>query len=304
MTQEISYPPRKPGNGRYDVVDSLLHPQAMVIRQLLARSERQALDRTILIDDEENILQAIRAGVTIQSVFYAGDETVSNRLRQRLPANAPIYEVAKRTCKKLFANDRLSRIFAIATAPPPHSLASLLDRPGDIVALDDVSISGNIGAIIRTSLAMGAGGIVLLNANAVDIYDRRLIRASRGYLFALPIVTATSYTFVQFCTTHKLPMVVAMPRAKTLVHEISLFPQRLALVFGGEKKGCSQQLVDAATHQIQIPTTQDVESLNVSVAAAITLYCRSGLTIGNRSCLGPYSLSPQLARATQNSRNG
>lgn len=266
-------------NGSTTLVDSLLHPQAVLIRQVLTRVNDQVCGRLILIDDEENIVEAIRVGVSIQSIFYAGNDGISEFLRQQVAPTVSIYEVARRTCKKLFENDKLSRIFAIATAPLPWSLESLLQRPGDIVVLDDVSISGNIGAIIRTSLAMGASGIVLLNSETIDLYDRRLIRASRGHLFAMPVVTTTTNEFVRFCAKNALPLLVTIPRAPTQVQEIVSFPQRLAIVFGSEKVGCSQPLLDAASIRIQIPTCPDVESLNVSAAAAITLYCRYGANV-------------------------
>ena len=99
----------------------------------------------------------------------------TDRLRQKLHPRTTVHEVAKRTCKKLFENDKTSPVFAIAQTPG-IGLESLAAVPQDVVVLADVSISGNIGAIIRTSLALGVGGIVLLNAEPVDIYDRRLIR--------------------------------------------------------------------------------------------------------------------------------
>ena len=98
------------------LIDSLLHPLAHPIRQLLTRTGRQELNE-ILIDDEENILQALEAGVEIESVYYAGDEVISDALRKNLTAGATIHEVAKRTTKKLFENDKISRIFAIAETP-------------------------------------------------------------------------------------------------------------------------------------------------------------------------------------------
>lgn len=255
------------------VVDSLLHPLAVMIRQVLTRAERKDL-ALILIDDEENIDQALEAGVTLQSIFYAGGEVISESLRQKLPPDVTIHEVAKRTCKKLFENDKISRVFAIAQTPPTLGLEALATLQQDIVVLEDVSISGNIGAIVRTSLALGIGGIVLLNMESADIYDRRLIRASRGYLFSLPIVTTTIEELVEFCRQKDLPLLVTIPHANTLVHEISALRQRLAIVFGSEKKGCSQALIDAARLQVTIPTNARVESLNVSAAAGITLYNR------------------------------
>ena len=95
------------------LVDSLNHPLAGPIRKLLTREGRRDLNQ-IIIDDEENILQAIEAGVEIDSLYFAGEETVSETLRKNLTAGATIHEVAKRTTKKLFENDKISRVFAIA----------------------------------------------------------------------------------------------------------------------------------------------------------------------------------------------
>jgi len=264
-----------------NLVDSLLHPQALVIRQLLTRPGRIELNK-ILIDDEENILQAVDAGVEIESVYYAGDEIVSDSLKKKLAPKVKVFEVAKRTTKKLFENDKITRIFAIAKTPQAIGLEAITNIQRDVVVLEDVSISGNIGAITRTSLALGVGGIVLLNTEHVDIYDRRLIRASRGYVFALPVIASTTEAFIQFAKQNHLQMLVTNAHAEKLVHEISSIPQRLMIVFGSEKEGCSQAITDAATLQVRIPIDPRVESLNVSAAAGITLYSRIGFNRAKR----------------------
>ena len=256
-------------------VDSLLHPQAILIRQLLTRTGRIELSR-ILIDDEENILQALDSGVEIESVYYAGDEIVSDELKKKLSRKVNIFEVAKRTTKKIFENDKITRIFAIAKTPRPIGLDAITKIPRDMVVLEDVSISGNIGAITRTSLALGVGGIILLNTEHVDIYDRRLIRASRGYVFVLPVIATTTDTFIQFAKQNNLQVLVTNAHAEKLVQDIASIPQRLMIVFGSEKDGCSQALTDAATLQVRIPIDSRVESLNVSAAAGITLSSRAG----------------------------
>lgn len=256
-------------------VDSLLHPQAILIRQLLTRTGRIELSR-ILIDDEENMLQALDSGVELESVYYAGDEIVSDELKKKLAPNVNIYEVAKRTTKKIFENDKITRIFAIAKTPKPIGLDAIKNIRRDMVVLEDVSISGNIGAITRTSLALGVGGIVLLNTEPPDIYDRRLIRASRGYVFVLPVIATTTAAFIQFAKQNNLQVLVTNAHAEKLVQDIASIPQRLMIVFGSEKDGCSQALTDAATLQVRIPIDPRVESLNVSAAAGITLYSRAG----------------------------
>jgi len=258
-----------------NLVDSLLHPEALVIRKLLTRPGRIELNK-ILIDDEENIIQAVDAGVEIESVYYAGDEIVSDNLKNKLSSKVKIFEVAKRTTKKIFENDKITRIFAIAGTPKPIGLDAILKIQKDLVVLEDVSISGNIGAITRTSLALGVGGIVLLNTEHVDIYDRRLIRASRGYVFVLPVIAATTDAFIQFAKQNDLQVLVTNAHAEKLVQDISSISQRLMIVFGSEKEGCSQAITAAATLQVRIPIDPRVESLNVSAAAGITLYSRTG----------------------------
>jgi len=261
------------GQEKLGVIDSLLHPLAILIRKVLTRSGRMELN-LILIDDEENILQALDAGVEMHSLYYAGGEMLSTELTRKLPHGASIHAVSKRTCKKLFENDKTSRFFALARTPTVRSLSSLLDTPRDLVALEDLTISGNIGAIIRTSLAFGAGGLILLNAGLADIYDRRLIRASRGHVFSLSILTATTEEFLHFCQQSRIPILVMNARADHTVQDAAPLHGRLAIVLGSEKHGSSETLMNAATLRVRIPTHSKVESLNVSTAAGIMLYNR------------------------------
>lgn len=255
------------------LIDSLNHPLAGPIRQLLHRDGRRELNQ-ILIDDEENILQALEAGVEIESVYYAGDEVISETLREKLTPGATIHEVAKRTTKKIFENDKLSRIFAIAETPKPKGLELLKSIKRDIVVLEDLSISGNIGNIIRTSLALDLGGMILLNMDPLDLYDRRLIRASRGYMFSLPIMTASTQDFLAYCKASGETLLVTAMDADMSVEEIGSIPERLLIVFGSEKEGCSPEIESAAKLKARIPINARVESLNVSAAAGITLFNR------------------------------
>ncbi|MBK9923736.1 MAG: hypothetical protein IPP66_00460 [Anaerolineales bacterium] len=268
MNEQTSNEPYNPFH-----IDSLNHPLAGPIRQLLHRDGRRELNQ-ILIDDEENIIQALEAGVEIESVYFAGEEVISDTLRNKLTPGATIHEVAKRTTKKIFENDKMSRIFAIAETPQPKGLELLKTIKKDIVVLEDLSISGNIGNIIRTSLALDLGGMILLNMDPLDLYDRRLIRASRGYMFTLPIMTASTKDFLDYCKANNETLLVTAMEAEKSVEEIASIPERLLIVFGSEKEGCTPEIEEAATMQIRIPINEKVESLNVSAAAGITLFNR------------------------------
>ena len=255
------------------LIDSLNHPLADPIRKLIHRSGRQELNQ-ILIDDESNILQALDAGVEVESVYYAGDEVISDTLREKLTPGATIHEIKKRTTKKLFGNDKMSRIFAIAETPKSKGLNALKEIKKDIVVLEELGISGNIGNIVRTSLAMDMGGMIILNMDPLDLYDRRLIRASRGYMFKLPIITASTEEFLDYCKTNNETLLVTVMDGDKSVSEIASVTERLLIVFGSEKDGVSPDVEKAADMKVRIPINAEVESLNVSAAAGITLFSR------------------------------
>jgi 23S rRNA (adenosine1067-2'-O)-methyltransferase len=268
------------------LIDSLNHAQAGLIRQLLTREGRVSLNK-IIIDDEENIVQAHLSGVKIQSLYYADSrDNLAGVLRVLPEEDVDVFEVKKRTAKKLFNNDRLSRVFAIAEKPKTRSLNTIAQTQKDIVVLEDLSISGNVGSIIRTSLALECGGIVLLNMDSHDIYDRRLIRASRGYVFSLPIIVASTREFIQYCKTKNEEIAVSSIQGTISVAEVSELKRRLILVFGGEKLGTTEEIESAADIKFKIQLNESVESLNVSVAAAITLFSRGEY---NRNIINPSS---------------
>ena len=256
------------------LIDSLLHPMALLVRQVLGREGRRATN-LLLIDDEENIAQALQARLQLHSLFITTGKEFPAALRSVVPPSTPVYEVSAGAVKKLFGNDKLARLFALAEVPRRVELESLSAIPGDIIVLENLSISGNIGAIIRTALALGAGALVLLNTDPADLYDRRLIRASRGHVFAMPIVATTTSSLLDFCKQHGLELLVTASTGEVAVDELAGMQRRLVMAFGAEKDGCSPDLVGAAAARVRIPLQPGVESLNVSAAAAIVLYQRS-----------------------------
>lgn len=258
-------------------IDTVVHPLAQRIKALLTREGRFSAGMFV-IDDDENIAQALRAGIVLDSVYEAGDERLSDTTRRLVPHEVPIHEVAPRTCKKIFEKDRFSRVFALAATPPEPELDDLLNRDGDILVLDGLAISGNIGSIVRSSLALGAAGLVLVNCDHIDRYDRRLIRASRGYLFSLPLIEALAEEVIEFLSRHSVPRAVMDAAADDGVSLLGTLPRPSALVLGSEKDGVSPELLEAATHRVSIPMLGGVESLNVSTTAGIVLFGRRYLS--------------------------
>lgn len=235
----------------------------------------------VIIDDVENIWQAHRAGVRIGRAFFTPSERAAAADLEE--AGVPVVEVTRDQAQDVFGVERASRVFAVAYPARPRQLGSLRDDDRDLVVLDGVRLVGNIGAIIRTTAAFGGSGVVLLNSGLGSVHDRRLIRASRGLLFTLPVVVSTVEALLGFFEEQDIGVVTGSVRGGIDVMHLSRLPGRAAIVLGSERHGCSGVLEERADAQVRIATTSRVESLNVSVAAGILLNTRAHRNLSCRS---------------------
>ncbi|MEX5309183.1 TrmH family RNA methyltransferase [Kocuria sp. CPCC 205297] len=254
------------------VIDDRGDERIFKVNELLQGKNKRS--RAMIVDDDENIAEAVRQDITVFTLFVSENAELSEELTSVLPEDTDVQRVSTRLCKELFGVDRRSRVFALARKPRPWDLEELLDLPGDIVVLDGVRLMGNIGAIVRTSRALGASGIVLMGSALDSVVDRRLVRASRGGVFSLPIALADAETVLPALHERDIRVVALDPRAEHEVSSLAGLSGRIALLLGSEKDGPSAAMSEAADVSVRIEIHPDVESLNVSVSAALGLYER------------------------------
>lgn len=259
------------------LIDSVSDPEVQRIVDVSQRS--RAATKTLFIEDPEPVMHAVRAGITFTGVYAAQDVELPDGLHAALAAqDVPFTRLGTTVVNQIFKGDRKPAVFAVAKAPRPHSLPELAEGTGDVVVLDGARIVGNIGAIVRSAYGLGASGVVLVDSDLTSVLDRRVVRASRGYVFSLPVVLATRRQVREFLAGGL--RVVAFDAGGGLdLAGLGALPERLALVLGGEKRGHSDELVPADADVVSIPMRDDAESLNVSVAAGIGLAARAGANL-------------------------
>ncbi|MEM9542178.1 MAG: RNA methyltransferase [Cyanobacteria bacterium P01_E01_bin.42] len=170
---------------------------------------------------------------------------------------------------------------AIATTMSPDGIVAAIPRqrlyttvPKNLtlgVFLEHLQDPGNLGTIVRTSVAAGAEGL-WLSVDSVEADNPKTLRASTGAWFRLPIEVSADVG--QTLNAHRargLQIVAAVPRAPLTYWEISWRKPSLILL-GNESAGLSEAAISTANVQVSIPLAVGVESLNVSVAAALLLY--------------------------------
>lgn len=156
---------------------------------------------------------------------------------------------------------------------PVISLDSLVNRADSmLVIIDGVQDPGNVGTIIRNADAFGAAGVILTKGCA-DLYNAKTLRSTMGSVFHLPVARdVAAAELVGFLGRNSVYTAVTCLQEDAPAIEDSRLRFPLALVFGSEARGVSQELVHAADLSIKVPMAGAAESLNVAVAAGIVVY--------------------------------
>lgn len=262
------------GHGRPRVITERSDPAVQRIKDVIKHS-RSAV-RTAVIEDAEPLVQSIRADLEFIEVYGVETcpfpEPVRAACRER---DIPVRLLGSAILNELFRAEKKPQVFGIARLPTPRTLEDLAGAPGDLVVLDGVKIVGNIGAIVRTGFALGAAGIVVVDSDLSTIADRRLIRASRGYVFSLTVVLASRSDAIAHLRHAGLRVVAFGMGGDLALGELRDLDERLVFLLGSEKTGVSRSLQGICGAAVSIPLNPAAESLNVSVCAGIALYERS-----------------------------
>lgn len=177
---------------------------------------------------------------------------------------------------RLTEREELPELLLVAEIPEPDLAAVPLPDDGVIVVVDRPARPGNLGTIIRTADALGAGA-VLTTGHGAHLYDPRTIRASVGSLFALPVVPLESnQQLIDWLAAWRTSAPVTV-YATDEAGDVELRPgvaltRPAVLLLGTERTGLARALRDLADVTLAIPMAGSASSLNVAVAHGIALH--------------------------------
>ena len=150
---------------------------------------------------------------------------------------------------------------------------ALGEKPTLVVVLDEVRDPGNVGAIIRVADAVGADAVLFVG-DCVDAYNPKVVRATTGSLFHLPVVSVPEMAEAVGGLRSRGVQVFAADMGGESLPTIpqSVLTQPTAWIFGNEAHGVDPASVALADKTVSLPQYGQVESLNISTAAAVCLY--------------------------------
>lgn len=253
------------------MISSLQNPLVKQIR-LLHRPKGRREHHLFLIEGTHLLETACEVDSSIMTVCF----TLSWQ-EQHLRLSEQIVKKAKRI--EIVTPEVLG---ALATTVHPDGVIATVERnllqqditPKNLrlgLILERIQDPGNLGTIIRTAAATEVDQI-WLSQDSVDLDNPKVIRASSGEWFRLPMTVSENLgDVIQDYRSQGVQIIATLPDATKLHWEID-YTQPTLIILGNEGAGLSESLTQRADHAVKIPLTGQVESLNVAIATAVILY--------------------------------
>lgn len=252
-------------------------PLSGVVQKRAARLQT-AKGRTatglFLLEGFRLLTAALEARWPLDAIIVREDDETRWRLARLLQEHrlteVNVYTAAPKTIQSIADTVEPSGIIALAR----HKILTPAEQevPGKrLLIVDNVRDPGNLGAILRSAAAFGVDA-VYLSRGTVNVYNPKVVRASMGTLFMLPIISNAVLSEISGnLRRQRFTVFVADPHTGRTPKQIGK-PARWALVIGGETEGLSDLWRTCGAKPLRIPLAPGVESLNSAVAAGILLY--------------------------------
>lgn len=248
--------------------------KSLVLLQEKAKARKQS--GTFLIEGIREIELAVKGNYEIETILFCPE--LAN-LSEKIPTNLSLraqsrsenlIEISKEVYQKLAYRDTTEGIIAVAKTKS-HQLADLqLPENPLILVMESIEKPGNIGAMLRTCDAAKLDAVIIANPKT-DLYNPNMVRSSVGCLFTNQVAMASTEETISFLQQKNINFYSATLQNSTSYHTQN-FTAPTALVVGTEATGLSQLWREKATQNINIPMQGEIDSMNVSVAAAILIF--------------------------------
>jgi TrmH family RNA methyltransferase len=255
-------------------VTSLQNERVKLIRSLTMRKARRE-SGLFVAEGAALLVTAREAGWRPKILAFLAGSDASGVARELAgwaeASGAECLEVSHAVLAKLAARENpqtMLGVFEQAWKPLPEPATVAADALW--VGLEAVRDPGNLGTIIRTVDAAGAGGIVLIG-HCVDPFSHEAVRATMGSIFNVPLVRASAQDGLAWVQRWRGDIVGAHLAATHDFRSVA-YRQPTLLLMGSEGPGLSPELSEACTQRVRIPMAGRIDSLNLAVATALMVY--------------------------------
>lgn len=223
---------------------------------LLANSKERNAKKKVLLEGEHLVKEAYGLGV-LEEVLIVDENDYLDGVNNIL--------VTKDIIKKLSTTATPQSIIGIAKIVDKE-----IEFGNTILLLDGISDPGNLGTIVRTAKAFDVSSIIL-SSRSIDIYNEKVIRATQGAIFKMPIIKMNMLDAISLLKDKGYLVLATALKDASYLDSIDKV-DKYALVLGNEATGVSKEVIEASDKVVKIKMSENVESLNVAIACGICLY--------------------------------
>jgi TrmH family RNA methyltransferase len=251
-------------------ISSIQNPfiKSLVLLQEKAKARKQT--GTFLIEGQREIELALKGNYAIETILFLPELISETQLNKIINQPVELIEISKEVYQKLAYRDTTEGILAIAQTKALSLSELVLPKNPLLVVMEAIEKPGNIGAMLRTCDAARIDAVIIANPKT-DLYNPNIVRSSVGCLFTNQIATATTDETIAFLLENKINFYSATLQNSTAYHTQN-YTTPTALVVGTEATGLTALWREKATQNIIIPMQGAIDSMNVSVAAAILIF--------------------------------
>jgi RNA methyltransferase, TrmH family len=261
------------GSGRRSHIDSVSNPLIKRLRLLREKRHRRA-EALFLAEGLRICAEALEAGILPRWLFLAstseGHPIAADLIRATLAAGGEVVTTSEAVLSKLSGKDNPQTVVGIYDEP--KTCLDDLDRSAAPIWLvaERLRDPGNLGTMLRTGDAVGAGGLILID-DCTDPYGVEAVRASMGAIFTQRLVQARWDEFLPWLRAAPAQLVATHLEAAEDYQAVRYTAPTFILI-GNESQGLPADYAAAADIRVKMPMLGKADSLNAAVAAAVMAY--------------------------------
>jgi len=255
-------------------IASLQNPLIKKVVQLKDKKRDRLKTGLFILEGQREFEMAIKGEYTIETILFEPtliSEAEIKALLKETRSTPEIIEISKDVYQRIAYRDKTEGILALAKTKS-HSLKDLVfenDNPLILVA-EAPEKPGNIGALLRTADAANLDAVLIANPKS-DLYNPNIIRSSVGCVFTVNTAMASTTEIIDFLKDKKIQIWAASLTGKSVYSNVN-FSKSSAIVVGTEATGLSEEWLAQSDSEIIIPMQGSIDSMNVSVSAAILIF--------------------------------
>lgn len=250
-------------------ITSAQNPKIKRLLLLQQKSSERKKTGLFVLEGQREMEHAISKGYQLETIFFC-PELMSSDARKLVIAAHEQIAVNKKIYEKIAYRGTTEGVIGLFHSKE-HWLNTLsLKENPLVIVLERVEKPGNLGAILRSCDAAGADALIVCDP-LTDLYNPNLIRSSIGAIFTVPTAVCSSEECISFLKQRSIQILTAQLQDSHLYYDTPM-TAGTAIVMGTEATGLTDQWRQAADAHISIPMLGQLDSLNVSVSAAILLY--------------------------------